>query len=159
MKQRTRNKLISMLLVFCMLLSLLPSSVIAAGEPEQTGVLQPVTPAVTGETVAAAAPSSPMKLAESCNILRYVNEEVFMQSNHIARLQKGHCTIEMGFVLSDILTNCERVSDHCSNIAVAQIETEQNAYEAHEYLNGIKSSGNAEYLEAFDAYRARYTLN
>ena len=62
----------------------------------------------------------------------------------------------MGFVLSDILTNCERVSDHCSNIAVAQIETEQNVYEAHEYLNGVKSSGNAEYQEAFEAYRARY---
>lgn len=47
-----------------------------------------------------------------------------IKSNHIVRLQNGHCTIEMGFVLSDILTNCERVSDHCSNIAVAQIETE-----------------------------------
>ena len=82
-----------------------------------------------------------------------------IKSNHVARLQKGHCTIEMGFVLSDIMTNCERVSDHCSNIAVAQIETEQNAYEAHEYLNGVKSSGNKEYQEAFDAYRARYTLN
>ena len=82
-----------------------------------------------------------------------------IKSNHVARLQKGHCTIEMGFVLSDILTNCERVSDHCSNIAVAQIETEQNVYEAHEYLNGVKSSGNKEYQEAFDAYRARYTLN
>ena len=82
-----------------------------------------------------------------------------IKSNHVSRLQKGHCTIEMGFVLSDILTNCERVSDHCSNIAVAQIETEQNAYEAHEYLNGVKSSGNKEYQEAFDAYRARYTLN
>ncbi|MBR2894321.1 MAG: Na/Pi cotransporter family protein [Oscillospiraceae bacterium] len=82
-----------------------------------------------------------------------------IKSNHVARLQKGHCTIEMGFVLSDILTNCERVSDHCSNIAVAQIETEQNAYQAHEYLNGIKNSGNAEYQEAFEAYRARYTLN
>ena len=82
-----------------------------------------------------------------------------IKTNHINRLQKGHCTIEMGFVLSDILTNCERVSDHCSNIAVAQIETEQNAYEAHEYLNGIKSSGNTEYQEAFEAYRARYTLN
>ena len=82
-----------------------------------------------------------------------------IKTNHINRLQKGHCTIEMGFVLSDILTNCERVSDHCSNIAVAQIETEQNAYEAHEYLNGVKSSGNTEYQEAFEAYRARYTLN
>ena len=82
-----------------------------------------------------------------------------IKMNHIVRLQKGHCTIELGFVLSDILTNCERVSDHCSNIAVAQIETEQNAYEAHEYLNRVKTSGNREYQEAFDAYRARYTLN
>ena len=82
-----------------------------------------------------------------------------IKMNHIIRLQKGHCTIEMGFVLSDILTNCERVSDHCSNIAVAQIETEQNAYDAHEYLNRVKSSGNREYQEAFEAYRARYTLN
>ncbi len=90
-------------------------------------------------------------------VIDYLIAEI--KTNHIVRLQKGHCTIEMGFVLSDILTNCERVSDHCSNIAVAQIETEQNAYEAHEYLNGVKSSGNREYQEAFDAYRARYTLN
>lgn len=82
-----------------------------------------------------------------------------IRTNHINRLQQGHCTIEMGFVLSDILTNCERVSDHCSNIAVAQIETERNTYEAHEYLNGIKTSGNAKYQETFDRYRAQYTLN
>ena len=82
-----------------------------------------------------------------------------IKSNHILRLQKGHCTIEMGFVLSDILTNCERVSDHCSNIAVAQIETEQNEYEAHGYLNGVKNSDNREYQEAFEAYRAKYSLN
>lgn len=63
-----------------------------------------------------------------------------IKSNHIARLQNGQCTIEMGFVLSDILTNCERVSDHCSNIAVAQIETAQNTYQAHEYLNGVKNA-------------------
>ena len=81
-----------------------------------------------------------------------------IKSNHIARLQSGHCTIEMGFVLSDILTNCERVSDHCSNIAVAQIETEQNAYQAHEYLNGVKNAGNEDFQEAFDNYRARYQL-
>lgn len=101
MKQRTRNKLTSMLLVFCMLLSLLPSSVIAAEETEQTGVLQPVTTAVTEETVAAAAPSSPMKLAESCNILRYVNEEVFMQSNHIARLNAQETLSSYAFLNSD----------------------------------------------------------
>lgn len=81
-----------------------------------------------------------------------------VKSNHIVRLQNGHCTIEMGFVLSDILTNCERVSDHCSNIAVAQIETEQNAYQAHEYLNGVKNAGNEDFQQSFDHYRACYSL-
>ena len=81
-----------------------------------------------------------------------------IKSNHIARLQKGHCTIEMGFVLSDILTNCERVSDHCSNIAVAQIETAQNTYQAHEYLNGVKNAGNDDFQQAFDHYRSCYSL-
>ena len=82
-----------------------------------------------------------------------------IKSNHIARLQKGHCTIEMGFVLSDILTNCERVSDHCSNIAVAQIETAQNTYQAHEYLNGVKNAGNDDFQQSFDHYRSCYSLN
>ena len=82
-----------------------------------------------------------------------------IKSNHIARLQNGQCTIEMGFVLSDILTNCERVSDHCSNIAVAQIETAQNTYQAHEYLNGVKNAGNDDFQQAFDHYRACYSLN
>ena len=81
-----------------------------------------------------------------------------IKSNHIDRLQKGDCTIEMGFILSDLLTNCERVSDHCSNIAVAQIETAQNAYQAHEYLNGIKNAGNEAFQSAFDAYMERYKI-
>ena len=81
-----------------------------------------------------------------------------IKSNHITRLQKGHCTIEMGFVLSDLLTNCERVSDHCSNIAVAQIETALNAYQAHEYLNALKTSNDANFRSAFDSYRARFSV-
>ncbi|MBD5168906.1 MAG: Na/Pi cotransporter family protein [Oscillibacter sp.] len=81
-----------------------------------------------------------------------------IKSNHITRLQKGHCTIEMGFVLSDLLTNCERVSDHCSNIAVAQIETALNAYQAHEYLNTLKTSGDAAFRTAFDDYRAQFSV-
>lgn len=81
-----------------------------------------------------------------------------IKSNHIARLQKGHCTIEMGFVLSDLLTNCERVSDHCSNIAVAQIETALNAYQAHEYLNALKTGGDAFFRNAFDGYRAQFAI-
>ena len=81
-----------------------------------------------------------------------------IKSNHIDRLQKGDCTIEFGFVLSDLLTNCERVSDHCSNIAVAQIETAQNAYQAHEYLNSVKSKSNAEFQAAFNSYLQQYQI-
>ena len=81
-----------------------------------------------------------------------------IKSNHIARLQKGHCTIEMGFVLSDLLTNCERVSDHCSNIAVAQIETAQNLYQAHEYLNALKNAGDAAFRSDFDKYRDMFSV-
>lgn len=81
-----------------------------------------------------------------------------IKSNHIARLQKGHCTIEMGFVLSDLLTNCERVSDHCSNIAVAQIETALNAYQAHEYLNTLKNSNDAAFREAFNSYSQTFAV-
>ncbi len=81
-----------------------------------------------------------------------------IKSNHIVRLQKGHCTIEMGFVLSDLLTNCERVSDHCSNIAVAQIETAQSLYQAHEYLNTLKSAGDAAFQSAFEDYCRQYAI-
>ncbi len=115
-------------------------------------ILDITTRAFASDDLALAAQVEPLEQVIDCLIAE-------IKSNHVSRLQKGHCTIEMGFVLSDILTNCERVSDHCSNIAVAQIETEQNAYEAHEYLNGVKNAGNKEYQAAFDAYRAKYTLN
>ena len=81
-----------------------------------------------------------------------------IKSNHIVRLQKGDCTIEMGFILADLLTNCERVSDHCSNIAVAQIETALNAYQAHEYLNTLKAGADAAFRTAFDGYRTQFTV-
>ena len=61
-------------------------------------------------------------------------------------------------MLADLLTNCERVSDHCSNIAVAQIETALNAYQAHEYLNALKSVGTALFRSAFDGYLARFSV-
>ena len=81
-----------------------------------------------------------------------------IKTTHIQRLQAGNCTIEMGFMLSDLLTNYERVSDHCSNIAVAVIETEQNAFEAHEYLKGVKHSGDAAYEAEFVRFQQKYTL-
>ena len=79
------------------------------------------------------------------------------KDNHIRRLQKGACTIEGGFVLSDLLNNYERISDHCSNIAVAIIEVEHNSFDTHKYLNGVKY-GNSTFNEIYDAYSEKYVL-
>ena len=81
-----------------------------------------------------------------------------IRSGHINRLQSGECTIELGFVLSDIINNYERISDHCSNIGVTLIEVAQNSYDTHEYLNSVKSNENREFKEKFDAYAAKYSL-
>ncbi|MBR6312976.1 MAG: Na/Pi cotransporter family protein [Oscillospiraceae bacterium] len=81
------------------------------------------------------------------------------KSNHVRRLRNGACTIELGFVLSDLLTNYSRVSDHCSNIAVALIEVAQNAFDTHEYLGEIKSMDNPEFKQAFDEYMEKYRFN
>ncbi|MBR3593371.1 MAG: Na/Pi cotransporter family protein [Clostridia bacterium] len=79
------------------------------------------------------------------------------KNNHIARLRQGNCTIELGFVLSDLITNYERVSDHCSNIAVAIIETEHDSFSTHEYLKNYKNSD--EYFEAcYKEYKAKFTI-
>lgn len=80
-----------------------------------------------------------------------------IRDNHIGRLQKGNCTIETGFVLSDMLTNFERISDHCSNIAVAVIEVEHDSFDTHKYLNGVKY-GNNEFNMIYDEYEKEYAL-
>lgn len=81
-----------------------------------------------------------------------------IKSHHINRLQSGDCTIEMGFVLSDLLTNCERISDHCSNIAVAVIGAQNDSFDAHNYLNKIKYN-NEEFKEIFEEYNGKYDLH
>ena len=60
---------------------------------------------------------------------------------HIQRLQTGECTIQLGFVLNDLLTNFERVSDHCSNIAVSIIEEHNGEADRHAYLHSVKAGG------------------
>ena len=80
------------------------------------------------------------------------------KSNHITRLQSGACTIELGFVLSDLLNNYSRVSDHCSNIAVAIIETSHSSFGTHEYLNAIKSSDDEAFQSEFNAFKKKYYL-
>ena len=90
-----------------------------------------------------------------------VNELVrAIKARHIARLQAGSCSIEYGFVLDDLLTSYSRVCDHCSNVAVAQIEVAQDSFDTHAYLKDLRHGNAAEESEAFrrrlDRYRARY---
>lgn len=79
-----------------------------------------------------------------------------IKENHIKRLQKGKCTIEMGFILEDILTGLERVSDHCSNVAVEMITIYDNDYNTHEYFKDFspeeRASFNKEYEELIKKY-------
>ncbi len=78
--------------------------------------------------------------------------------HHVLRLQKSECTIEHGFVLSDILTNLIRVSDHCSNIAGCELEmTQHDTLNMHEYLNSVKNGGN-EFDRIFSEYQKKYSL-
>lgn len=81
-----------------------------------------------------------------------------IKSRHIARLTGGKCTIELGFVLSDLLTNYERVSDHCSNIAVCLIQISKSVFDTHEYLNDYKSSGSETFTTSFEEYKEKYIL-
>lgn len=80
-----------------------------------------------------------------------------IRDNHIHRLRNGACTIEFGFVLSDLLTNCERISDHCSNVAVAIIEVEHNSFDTHHYLNTLKR-GNEDFVQSVEKYIHKYSL-
>ena len=81
-----------------------------------------------------------------------------IKASHIARLTAGDCTIELGFVLSDLLGDLERVSDHCSNIGVCVIEIAQNAMDVHEYLNDIKYGGGQNFSTLYEGYSARFNL-
>lgn len=81
-----------------------------------------------------------------------------IKNRHIERLQLGNCTIELGFILSDLLTNYERISDHCSNIAAAMIEIAGGSFDTHEYLSGVKY-GNDRFDGIFNQYAERYKID
>ena len=82
-----------------------------------------------------------------------------MKRNHIERLQKDECTIELGFVYSDIITNLERIADHCSNIGVSILQREESAYEPHEYLSHVKNDGENDFISQYDVYKSKYRIN
>ncbi len=91
-------------------------------------------------------------------------EEVIDQLNtelkerHIRRLRKGKCTAELGFVLSDVTNDYERVADHCSNIAVYFLEAKEQAMDSHGYLKSLRKSRDEEFEKMTDLYQHKYSL-
>ncbi len=81
-----------------------------------------------------------------------------VKAGHIERLRQGDCTMELGFILSDLLTNYERVSDHCSNIAVCFIEIANDSFETHEYLSHLKAGEEKEFSRMYEAYKEKYVI-
>ncbi len=82
----------------------------------------------------------------------------YMRKQHIRRLRKNECTIEMGFIQSDLLTNLERVSDHCSNIAACILEMAHDDMDMHKYLNRVKAGKVQEYNHYYEYYMMKYSL-
>lgn len=90
-------------------------------------------------------------------VMDYLKAE--LKDRHVRRLRKGKCTIELGFVLTDLITNYERVADHCSNIAVCLIQVVGNdGFDTHEYLDNVKSKDNEDFKIKVHWYKEKYEL-
>ena len=81
-----------------------------------------------------------------------------LKARHVARLQSGECTIELGFVFTDLLTNYERVSDHCSNVAVYTMQLPSDKLDAHKYLAKIKNAETGVFVDDFNMYAEKYSV-
>ena len=82
-----------------------------------------------------------------------------IRDKHIDRLRKGECSPELGVYLSDLLINCERVSDHCSNIAVSIIQIAKSSMRSHVYLNELKAQRSEQFIGAYNAFHEKYRLS
>ncbi len=79
-----------------------------------------------------------------------------MKTNHIKRLQENRCTIETGFIYADLITNCERVADHCSNVAVSMLRISDDSLDAHKYLAQVKNHQNEQFETKYNEYAKKY---
>lgn len=82
-----------------------------------------------------------------------------LKARHIERLQRGECTVQQGFVFSDVLTNFERVSDHCSNIAVYTLQIDSPKLDAHKYLRKVKANAVGNFIEEYNEYDKKYSVD
>ena len=81
-----------------------------------------------------------------------------MKRRHINRLRSGECTIEMGFILSDLITSMERIADHCSNIGVCVTQVRENLYDTHSHLNALKNEDSDDFEKCLEKVRQEYLL-
>lgn len=89
-------------------------------------------------------------------VVDYLNMEE--KQRHISRLRQGKCTIELGFVLSDISTTFERVADHCSNIALCILQVNEGEFDTHEYLDVLKEENDETFRKEYLEFRKKYAL-
>ena len=81
-----------------------------------------------------------------------------MKKHHIKRLRKGKCSIESGFIMSELLNNLERIADHCSNIALCIIQIKEGTLDAHEYINELKRAEDSFFLQQVTGFTKKYAL-
>ena len=81
-----------------------------------------------------------------------------LKAKHIIRLQNGECTVELGFIFTDLLTNYERISDHCSNIAVYTMQLPSDMLDTHKYLNKIKAAATGEFVDNYNIFSKKYSI-
>ncbi len=81
-----------------------------------------------------------------------------MKKRHVNRLREGNCTLEAGIIFEDIITNLERVSDHCSNVAVCLIQISEDEYETHEYLDHVTAGSNVWFQKEYQRLKGVYAL-
>lgn len=81
-----------------------------------------------------------------------------LKDHHIDRLRAGQCSVESGFIFTDLISNFSRVSDHCSNIAACIVEMQHNSYDTHKYVHSVHHSGDVEYLSDYDYFSEKYAL-
>lgn len=82
-----------------------------------------------------------------------------LKRRHINRLREEECTIELGFILSDIINNFERIADHCSNIAICLIQLQTETLDRHEYLIKLRQNDNEEFSKLYGVYKEKYSLD
>ena len=81
-----------------------------------------------------------------------------LKQRHVERLQKGECTVKLGFVFTDLLTNYERVSDHCSNIAVYTLKKDSDKLDTHKYLRKMKADSLGNFTEKYREFSKKYEI-